>query len=162
MPLFRKSREQLMAEMQLGVIKVKEGAFARIYTSQKGKHDQKKAGNIAGAVVNFVFSLEPLRPDGSVSKELQKFRKDNASLIEDEVSALSKDSQLCDILTDAVRVGFILSPDDIVEISANVPKLEELGVYKSERPTPGVDFRKRAVKFQEYSVKNFDWQWDTD
>ena len=51
MPLFRKSRDQLMAEMQLGVIKVKEGAFARIYTSQKGKHDQKKAANIIGYVV---------------------------------------------------------------------------------------------------------------
>ena len=162
MPLFRKSRERLMAEMLLGVNNVKEGAFARIYASYKGKYDQRKAGKIAGAVLNFVFSLEPLRPDGSVSKELQKYRKDNASLIEDEVSALSKDSQLCDILTDAVRVGFILSPDNIDEISANVPKLEELGVFTSERPTPGVGFRKRATKFQKYSVKNYDWQWGTD
>jgi len=159
MPLFRKSRERLMAEMQVGVNNVKEGAFARIYASYNGKYDQKKAGKIAGAILNFVFSLQPLRPDGSVSKELQKYMKDNASLIEDEISALTKDSQLCDILTDAVRVGFILSPDNIVEISANVPKLKELGVFKSERPTPGVDFRKRATKFQEYSVKNFDWKW---
>ena len=93
--------------------------------------DSAYIGRLAGAVVNEVFDTPNNAPN------FDRFRADNLSCIENEISSISIDFDNLQIpLTDALRVQFLCDSLEGIDSGPTLAKAEALGILLVDREVP--------------------------
>lgn len=144
--MFRFGKRQLFKKMIAGVDMVKMGLYNRLSIRYIKKYGKTKGGLLAAAVINELFSELPS------NTEAEQFLQLNSDLIQQELPRLRDDKEICDAVTQAVRVKIIvfldqkkLSPEDSIEC---IEKLRRFGILVPGGNTPGPDtFLPMAIKF---------------
>ncbi len=125
-----KSRENRVADlikrMSEGVMMVKLGLYLRLTNSLKDTYEIERAKMLAAAMVNELFS-EP--PQGAKGK---MFLESNRALIEQLISVVPGNKEVCKAVTQAVRVKGIINDytdgDTQKVLLDPVEKLRRLGI----------------------------------
>lgn len=95
------------------------------------QHDSKTINFLAGALINELF-LAPDR-DGPILQ----FRRQHNALIEEEIALLGASLQkLKPLLTDAVRIQFLIDSQQGADTPALLERARALGVLDMEREVP--------------------------
>jgi len=137
----------LIKRMSEGVQVVKLGLYLRLINSLKDTCEMEKAKWLAAAIVNELFSESPPDTKGKI------FLESNRTLIEQIISEVGGNKEVCEAVTQAVRVKGII--DDTVGgdtqkvLLSPLEKLRRLGILVPGGKTPEPDsFLSMARKFQ--------------
>ena len=139
-------KKRFSKKMLSGVDMVKLGVLDRLAERFKSRYGQETANSLAAAVVNDLFSEVPSDPH---AKEFLKLNKD---VVERELSNLKHDGEICNAVTQAVRIKVSLSYDQSEDVRRLLPehleKLASLGILIAtvETPTPS-SFLRMANEF---------------
>jgi len=133
--------------MLAGVDMVKMGIFTRLAQRLQAQHTERTADLLAAAVVHELFSEIP---SGSPA---QDFLKSNYEIVERELSKIKDDSEICRVVTQAVRMKVLMSyeqRENVEESLAALEKLKKLGILVPdvETPTPST-FLSMAREFRQ-------------
>jgi len=139
--------KRILRKMSNGVDMVSIGLYGCLYRRFKSKYGDK-ANYLAAAVANELFSQQPSTPDAKNFLELHK------ELIEKEIHNLQNDDEIRTMVTQAVRVMCITSP----ELSFYpIEKLREFGILipGGDSPSPET-FLPMAYEF--YQRGKMEWE----
>lgn len=144
--------KDLLSRMLAGVQMVKRGLYLHLIYRLQAKYGKEKAKFLAAAVINTLFS------DSPPTKKGEDFLKANKDLVDQEISNLQKDNEICNAVTQAVRVRGIIShhlDSSSQESLINaLERLKELGVLVPGGETPEPDsFLSMAHKFQNSPIR---------
>ena len=146
MSLKRIFKKRLSKKILSGVDMVKLGVLDRLAERFQGRYGEETANSLAAAVVNELFSEIPSDPHA------QEFLKLNKHVVERELSNLKNDDEICNAVTQAVRVKASLSCDQNGNVHESLldalEKLNTLGILVpgGDIPTPN-SFLRMANKF---------------
>ncbi len=150
--MFRFGKEQLFNKMIAGVDMVKVGLYNRLSAQYVPKYGEIEGEFLAAAVINELFSLPPS------NEESEQFLMLNYELVQSELSNLKIDREICNVITQAVRVRITvlsaqnkLSPESSLEC---LEKLRRFGILVPGGNVPMPDnFLQMAYKFSQ-PIKN--------
>ena len=133
--------------MMSGVDMVRIGIFGRLAYRYASKMEREKAGLLAAAVTNELFSSSPSNP------KAEKFLESNRELIEREIYNLRDDDEIRNAITQAIRVKALVlheKTENTQETLALLEKLLKLGILVPGGETPSPDiFLPMALEFYE-------------
>lgn len=137
----------LIKRMSEGVQMVKLGLYLRLINSLKDTCGMEKAKWLAAAIVNELFS-EPA-PD----TKAKMFLESNRTFIEQIISEMRGNKEVCEAVTQAVRVkgiiGNFVGGDTQEVLMSPLEKLKRLGILVPGGKTPEPDsFLSMAREFQ--------------
>ena len=134
MSLKRIFKKRLSKKMLSGVDMVKLGVLDRLAERFQGRYGEETANSLAAAVVNELFSEIPSDPHA------QEFLKLNKDVVERELSNLKHDDEICNAVTQAVRVKASLSCDQNGNVRGplldHLERLTRLGILIPAGETP--------------------------
>jgi len=139
-------KRALIRKMTAAVDLVKIGLFKRLYSSYVPRMQSDDAASIAAAVVNYVFSEQASK------SEADRWAHQHQALIERQARRLREDADICEAVTQAVRVRTLIAyaRGEINEdrMTAALERLKQLGLLipGGEAPNPGT-FLPLAAKF---------------
>jgi uncharacterized protein (DUF2267 family) len=139
-------KKRFYKKMLSGVDMVKIGVLDRLAERFQSRYGQETADSLAAAVVNELFSEVPSDPHA------QEFLKLNKAVVERELSNLKHDDEICNAVTQAVRIKVSLSYEQIEDVRRLLPehleKLASLGILIAtvETSTPS-SFLRMANEF---------------
>ena len=148
MDLKRLFKKRFSKRMLSGVEMVKLGVLDRLAERFQRRYGEETANSLAAAVVNELFSEIPSDPHA------QEFLKLNKDVVEREVSNLKHDDEICNAVTQAVRVKASLSCDQSGNVTGplldHLEKLTRLGILipAGETPTQS-SFLRMASEFHQ-------------
>jgi len=139
-------KKRFYKKMLSGVDMVKMGVLDRLAGRFQGRYGQETADSLAAAVVNELFSEIPSDPHA------KEFLKLNKAVVERELSNLKHDDEICNAVTQAVRIKVSLSYDQIEDVRRLLPehleKLASLGILIETLETPTLSsFLRMANEF---------------
>lgn len=151
--MFGFGKKLLFKKMIDGVVMVEVGLWDRLCEKYIPKYGKTKGEFLAAAVINELFSELPSNSEG------EQFLKSNYDLIQRELSSLKDDREMCNAVTQAVRVKVIvfsaqnkLSPESLLEC---LEKLRRFGILVPGGNTPTPDnFLAMAYKFSQTITNN--------
>jgi len=112
--------------MAAGVDIIKAGLAVKFMRTYKQQYERNTAANLAAAVANELFSDPPS------TDEAAEFLTENRQWIEQEIQALATEAEICEDLTQAVRVkamvAFAQPKGDKAHVLAALERLKEFGV----------------------------------
>jgi hypothetical protein len=151
-------KKTLLKRMVSGIDMVKIGVYGRLSQRFKAKYGEEQVGLLATAVTNELFSELPSNPSA------EKFLKSNKDIVERELSNLRSDDEICNAVTQAVRVKLTISYDKgnhtQEQLFDPLEKLKKFGILVSGGDTPSPDtFLPMAYDFyQSVNKENKDVQ----
>lgn len=92
------TKKQLYRKFDGALNQVKHGVYCRLFTAYQTRMNREKAGLLAAAVTNRLFSLPPSSEDG------RKFLDENGEKVEKAVADLKGDADILHAVTIALRV----------------------------------------------------------
>jgi|GEM_PF-1062256 len=127
-------KKKLLNKMETGVGIIRLGTYARLKQKYKDMYGEEKARFLAAAVTNELFSEHPSNPEG------EEFLKANKALIERELSNVKNDEEICNAVTQAVRVQVIVDCERGIRskesLLDSLDKITKLGVLVPGGVTP--------------------------
>ena len=144
-------KKVLLKKMLSGVDMVKVGVYGRLSSRFKAKYGEVKAGLLAAAVTNEVYS------ESLSNLDAKKFLESHKDIVERELSSLQNDDEIRNIVTQAIRVKATVSYAKDVRNQESllnpIEKLKKFGILVSggDAPSPGT-FLPMAYEFYQ-SVK---------
>ena len=127
-------KKRFSKKMLSGVDMVKMGVLDRLAKRYQSRYGQETADSLAAAVVNELFSEIPSDPHA------QEFLKLNKKVVERELSNLKRDEEICNAVTQAVRIKASLSYEQGEDVGRLLPehleKLARLGILIASVETP--------------------------
>ena len=139
--LFNKRFSQ---KMLAGVDMVKMGVMDRLSERFRGMYGQENAQSLAAAVVNRLFNETPSDPHA------REFFNANRQIIERELTNLQYDDELCNIITQSIKVMLSLpSKEETTKAESfrkHVEKLQNLGIFLPDVETPMPNLFLQMVK----------------
>lgn len=139
-------KKVLLTRMISGIDMVKMGVYTRLKQRFEVKYGEEKARFLSGAVTNELFSGKPANPDA------EQFLKSNMDIVEQELSKIRDDQEMCKVVTQAIRVKMVVSSTKgkhvLNPLLDHVKKLKKFGIFVSggEAPSPET-FLAMAYKF---------------
>jgi hypothetical protein len=148
----RRASRNLIDRIDSAIQLVQVATYVRLKQRYKGQFSEDFASLLSAAILNELFSSEPTNDRGF------QFAKENAILIQEKLSELTKDARLRTIMTQTMRVRsafrtslHIQSPEEAFK---PLDKLNELGILIPGGDAPKLDLFLHLVReyCQEHGV----------
>jgi hypothetical protein len=117
-----------------GVDKIKVGVFHRLAKRYSHYYIKEEADLLAAAVTNELFSEKPSSP------RAQEFLQRNKHVVDEKLSQLRKDYEVCNVVTQAVKFKEMVSYKKRADVQQTAPpslvRLKDLGLLVPHVPIP--------------------------